>query len=83
MITPPHVYISYSHRDKRFADELMVHLAPLRQRFAFNLWFEERITPGVSWKQEIDAVLGNTNIAILLVSANYLASDWLSQTAGK
>ncbi|MBI3246580.1 MAG: toll/interleukin-1 receptor domain-containing protein [Deltaproteobacteria bacterium] len=80
MLTQPYIFVSYSHRDKRFADELMVHLAPLRMRFAFDLWSDQKITPGDSWKSEIDTALGRANIAILLVSADYLASDWIAGT---
>ncbi|MEW6586007.1 MAG: toll/interleukin-1 receptor domain-containing protein [Nitrospirota bacterium] len=80
MMTHPYIFISYSHRDKRFVDELMVHLAPLQKRFAFDLWSDQKIAPGDSWKSEIDAALGRANIAILLVSADYLASDWIAGT---
>jgi hypothetical protein len=80
MVTSPHIFVSYSHRDKRFADELMVHLAPLRQRFAFDLWSDQRIAPGDSWKSEIETAIRSADIAVLLVSADYLASDWISGT---
>jgi hypothetical protein len=79
-MTSPHLFVSYSHRDKRFADELMVHLAPLRQRFEFELWSDQNIAAGDKWKSEIDTALQKADIAILLVSADYLASDWIAAT---
>ena len=78
MATTPLIFVSYSHEDKGFADELMVRLAPLQRRFAFDLWSEEKIAPGDSWKSEIEAALTKADIALLLVSADYLASDWIS-----
>jgi len=80
MSTTPRIFVSYSHKDKRFADDLMVHLSPLRQRFAFDLWADQRIAPGDSWKSEIEDALRSADIALLLVSADYLASEWTSGT---
>lgn len=79
-MTSPHLFVSYSRRDKRFADELMAHLAPLRQRFDFELWSDQNIAAGDAWKSAIDTALQKADIAILLVSPDYLASDWIAVT---
>jgi len=80
MSTPPRIFVSYSRKDQRFADELMMHLSPLQRRFTFDLWTDQKIAPGDSWKSEIEDALRSADIALLLVSADYLASEWISGT---
>lgn len=59
-------------------DELRVHLAPLSQRFDFGVWSDMNIAGGDSWEAEIDAAIRKASIALVLVSADYLASKWIS-----
>ena len=69
MTSQPHIFVSYSHQDKAYADALMAHISPLKRRFEFDLWSDQKITVGDSWKSEIEAALTKADIAILLVSA--------------
>jgi hypothetical protein len=69
---------SYSHPDKRFVDELMVHLALLARKFKFEVWSDQKLTGGDLWRSEIEAALARTDIALLCVSADYLASEWIA-----
>ena len=48
------VFMSYSHRDRKWADELLKFLAPWIRNNRLTLWDDSKIVPGASWKQEID-----------------------------
>lgn len=80
MTSQPHVFVSYSHKDKAYAEDLMVHIAPLRLRFEFDLRSDHPIEMDVhSFNSELEAALTKADIAILLVSADYLASSWITR----
>ena len=72
------LFVSYCHTDKQFVDRLMIHLRPLERKGMVDLWVDTQITPGADWKAQISKSLAGANIAILMVSADYLASDFIS-----
>lgn len=74
---PIPVFVSYSHKDERWLERLMVHLAPLEKLLQIDLWADTRIRPGSLWRDEIRAELSRAKIAILLVSADFLASEFI------
>jgi transcriptional regulator with XRE-family HTH domain len=71
------VFISYSHRDKPYLERLLVHLKPLVRQGLIDTWADTRITAGDHWKSEIDKALGSARVAVLMVSADFLASDFI------
>ena len=62
------VFISYSHKDHKFRAELETHLKPYLRKGNFSIWSDQQIQPGSQWFEEIQAALGNSKIAVLLVS---------------
>ena len=72
------VFISYSHSDREYLDRLLVHLKPLEKDGLIDLWVDTRLRPGDRWKKEIEKALGKATAAILLVSADFLASDFIT-----
>ena len=81
MTTPLQVFISYSHNktDRPLLDQLIHHCAPLLQAGKITFWEDSKILPGGDWEQSIRENLERANIVILLVSSDYLASDYVNR----
>jgi len=70
------VFVSYSHKDRKFLDEIKKHFKPFLKKIDF--WDDSKIDPGQKWKEEIRKAISQTKVAISLVSADFLASDFIS-----
>ena len=70
------VFISYSHKDRKFRDELATHLSNLRNQGVISDWFDGDIPPGTEWKPQIMNHLQTAQIILLLVSPSFLASKY-------
>ena len=71
-----HVFFSYSHADEELRNELEKHLAGLLRQGVITTWHDRRIGPGDELHGQIDEQLNAANIVLLLVSADFLASDY-------
>lgn len=70
------VFYSYSHRDKEFREELELHLWGLKHQGLISGWHDRKISAGTEWASEINRHLESAHIILLLISANFIASEY-------
>jgi hypothetical protein len=70
------LFFSYSHKDENLRDELTKHLSLLKRQNIITAWYDRQIIPGSDWEQEIDKHLNSSQIILLLISSDFLASDY-------
>lgn len=75
------IFISYSHSDdSKYLDKLRTHLKPMERNHKISIWDDRSIKPGKEWKNEIQEAIDNAKVAILMVSANFIASDFIANS---
>jgi len=73
---PIEIFYSYSHKDEDLRNELEKHLSVLKRNGVIAGWHDRKIVPGAEWGGEIDKHLEMSNIILLLVSSDFIASDY-------
>lgn len=70
------VFFCYARKDKLLREALESHLETLRRSGQITIWYDREILPGVEWKPEIDTHLDTAGIILLLVSPNFMRSNY-------
>jgi hypothetical protein len=71
------VFISYSHADSSWLRLLNTHLKPLTRDQKVEIWSDQKIRKGERWRDRIHKQLAMARVGIFLVSADFLASDFI------
>ena len=77
------IFCCYAHKDQTLLKELKAHLMPLQRRGLINIWADTDIGAGIAWENEIEKHLDTAHIILLLVSADFMNSDYCYSTEMK
>jgi TIR domain/NACHT domain len=75
-VTPVSIFYIYAREDELLREQLERHLRLLRRQGLISEWHDRQILPGAEWAKEIDAHLDSASIILLLISSDFLASDY-------
>jgi TIR domain len=73
---PIEIFYSYAHADEKLRDELNKHLYNLKRQGFIVDWYDRDISAGTEWKHQIDSHLNTAQIILLLISPDFLASEY-------
>lgn len=74
---PVDLFYSYAHEDESLRDELAGHLKIMERRGVIRAWHDRCLTPGKTWGNAIDSQLEKADLVLLLVSADFIKSDYI------
>src|SRR2546421_1126439 len=70
------IFFCYAHEDEALLKKLKTHLRPLQRQGYIDVWHDRDITAGAEWEREISEHLNSAHIILLLVSPDFMASDY-------
>ena len=73
---PVKVFCSYADSDHNFYSKLTKHLSLLKRQGLIDTWYDHMIEPGSEWRIELISRLDNAGLVLLLISADFIASDY-------
>lgn len=72
------LFYSYAHEDETFRKKLEKHLSVLKNQGVIREWHDRKIVAGSDWEEQIDGHLNSSRIILLLVSSDFLASNYIT-----
>jgi tetratricopeptide (TPR) repeat protein len=76
MLMPVKIFFCYAHEDELLLNKLKSHLIPLQRQGLIDVWHDRDISAGTDWEQQIKGHLNAAQIILLLVSPDFMASDY-------
>jgi TIR domain len=73
---PIEILFSYAHEDEALRDKLEKHLSTLKRQNRIVCWYDRNIRAGTTWNKAVSTHLDTAHIILLLVSADFLDSDY-------
>ncbi len=73
---PVKVFFCYAHEDEPLLNKLKAHLRPLQRQGLIDVWHDRDIRAGTEWEEEIKEQLNTAQIILLLVSPDFMDSDY-------
>jgi hypothetical protein len=73
---PVKIFFCYAHEDEELLNKLKTHLRPLQRQGLIDIWYDRDISAGTKWEEEIEKHLNEANIILLLVSPDFMDSDY-------
>lgn len=73
---PVKIFCCYAHEDELLLNKLKTHLKPLQRKGLIDVWYDRDISAGMKWNEEIDKHLNEANIVLLLISPDFMDSDY-------
>lgn len=77
------VFTSYAHKDQDLLEELKKQLFPLKRLGIIQQWYDREIKAGTEWQGQIDANLDSAQLILLLISPDFMASDYCYDVEAK
>lgn len=76
MVSPLEIFCCYARKDQSLLNELKKHLTPLQRRGLIAIWIDVDIDAGAVWEEEIKKHLNTAQIILLLISPDFMASEY-------
>lgn len=76
MSEPIRLFYSYSHKDEELRNAFETHLSILKRLGTIDNWHDRKILPGGKWEDEIDDHITDADVVLLLISPDFIASDY-------
>ncbi len=70
------IFFCYAHEDEELLNKLKAHLRPLERQGLIDVWQDRDISAGTEWEQEIEKHLNEADIILLLVSPDFMNSEY-------
>src|SRR5437870_13242283 len=73
---PVKIFFCYAHEDEQLLNKLKNHLFPLKRTGLIDIWHDRDISAGTDWEQQIKSHLNQAQIILLMVSPDFMVSDY-------
>jgi hypothetical protein len=77
------IFFSYAHEDEPLLIKLKSHLKPLQRQGLIDVWYDRDIDAGTEWESDINQHLNAAQIILLLVSPDFMSSDYINNVEMK